>query len=760
MIMNPHELHLFASHFGTYEVETGQNGRPALRPFRFDAQSSAIGRHYLEMADSAQRISQPYVRRSWLQRGPLAGSGVLRGQEAFVPVDWSTVNRLIADELRRVPENYGNQAVFGGSYGWASAGRFHHAQSQLKRLLNLTGGFTSSVNTYSYGAAGVLLPHLLGQNHKDACDTAPSWNDIAAGCRLLVSFGGFRLSNAQVEAGGTGSHRVGQWLNHAAQQGVHIIIFSPTASDVPAGYPAEHIAIRPNTDSAVMLALAYCQLQQNRVDRAAVERISDGLPVLQAYLYGKRDGVVKDAHWAAQISGVPAARIEQLAGQLTTQPSLINLAWSLQRARYGEQPYWAAIALGCLSGHLGKKGCGFAFGLSAVNSVGQPVRRLTGPSMPQGTNPVKDFIPVARICELLERPGTKLAYNGITLTLPKIELIWWCGGNPFHHHQDLTRLRHAFSQPQTVIVSDSMWTATAKMADIVLPSALPFERNDIAASSRDNWLVYSRQVQPPPENIRSDYQAFCGIAAELGLEQAFSAGRDEAAWLEYLYRGYQQQHAELPDWADFTRTGFAVLDPGQCAAHPADHFARFVADPARHPLSTESGRIQIASARLAGFGYADLPGHPCWLPPEEYLGAPLARRYPLHLLSPQPATRLHSQLGPVGLSAQDKINGLEKVQISVTDAQAYHIEQHQAVEIYNDRGRLWACAQIDDGLMPGVLILPTGAWYQPDDNETDCGGNPNTLTSIRPSSTLSQATAPNSCLVAIRGRPVVQVGHD
>jgi biotin/methionine sulfoxide reductase len=68
---------------------------------------------------------------------------------------------LVAGELGRVKRDFGSQAIFGGSYGWASAGRFHHAQSQVRRFLNSIGGFVRHKDDYSVGAALVLMPHIL-----------------------------------------------------------------------------------------------------------------------------------------------------------------------------------------------------------------------------------------------------------------------------------------------------------------------------------------------------------------------------------------------------------------------------------------------------------------------------------------------------------------------------------------------------------------------------------------------------------------------
>ena len=100
---------------------------------------------------------------------------------------------------------------------------------------------------------------------------------------------------------------------------------------------------------------------------------------------------------------------------------------------------------------------------------GRRVNAVPMPTLPQGRNGVADFIPVARIADMLLNPGGTYRYNGETRTYPDIRLVYWAGGNPFHHHQDLNRLRKAFARLDTLVVHELAWTATARHADIVLP---------------------------------------------------------------------------------------------------------------------------------------------------------------------------------------------------------------------------------------------------------------------------------------------------
>ena len=188
-------------------------------------------------------------------------------------------------------------------------------------------------------------------------------------------------------------------------------------------------------------------------------------------------------------------------------------------------------------GHFGSPGSGIIYGYGVFNSSFKERKRLTFSvgNLPQGINPVPDYIPVARLTDMLERPGESFDYNGRRLTYPDIGLIYWAGGNPFHHHQDLNRLNRAWAKPETVIVNEMYWTATARRADIVFPIATPLERNDFAASSFDVWITPMRRIVPPLDEARTDYEVFSGLAHRLGYGERFTEGRDEIQWVRHLF---------------------------------------------------------------------------------------------------------------------------------------------------------------------------------------------------------------------------------
>ena len=201
------------------------------------------------------------VREGWLLRR--AGEG--RGREPFVPVSWERALGLVAAELDRVRRDHGVEAIMGGSQGWGSAGLFHDARTQVRRFLAASGGFVDQAANYGFGTALAFLPHVLG-SAQAVTGPLTSWSSIARHARLLVLFGGANPKNMQVAKGGCGEHAVGGWMRALAQAGVEVVNISPIRDDGPEPVKATWIPIRPNTDTAMMLALVHTLVSERLHD--------------------------------------------------------------------------------------------------------------------------------------------------------------------------------------------------------------------------------------------------------------------------------------------------------------------------------------------------------------------------------------------------------------------------------------------------------------------------------------------------------------
>lgn len=738
-------------HWGTWQVESREGEIVAVKPVPWDKNPSRIGQSLPDAVTSQTRIRRPAVRAGYLQHGPASREG--RGKEPFVEVSWEVALDLLARELRSVKARCGNEAIYGGSYGWASAGRFHHAQSQLHRFLKGFGGYTASTNTYSSAAGERILPHILGPLsplHRQHTH----FSELARECQLFVAIGGLPLRNAQVNGGGANDHMLQYWLDKMQANGTRFINISPVRNDLSAVPDAEWLAIQPGTDTALLLALSYVLIAESLYDQAFVASHTVGFAPYCAYLLGEHDGVAKTPAWAAAITGLDAQRIADLAREMARHRTMVNISWSIQRARQGEQAYWATVALTALLGQLGTPGGGLGFGYACTNLAGAVRKAFSGPRLPAGENAVDSVIPVARLSDMLLHPGETYEFDGQQRRYPDIRLVYWAGGNAFHHHQDINRLCEAWRRPETVVVHEQYWTAQAKFSDIVLPATTSLEREDIGSGGHDGFMIAMSAQIPPVGEARDDYAIFCDLAGRLGFGEAFSEGRDAGQWLRHLYEESrpraQEEGIALPSFDDFWQQGVLEYSAPE---RPQIFLADFRADPQRYPLSTPSGKIELFSATVAGFGYRECPGHPWWDEQEAARQRQEAARWPLHLLSSQPRARLHSQYGHGSVSRATKVQGREPLWMHPSDAQGRDIREGSVVKVYNDRGAILAGVHLSEQILPGVVQMSTGAWYDPldpkEERSLDKHGNPNVLTEDRGSSRLGQGCSAQSCWVEI-----------
>lgn len=734
------------SHWGAYTILVQDGKVVGIEPGPDDPNPSPIIHSVKQWADPELRVLKPMVRQSWLENREKSNRQ-LRGKEPFVAVDWDEAIDLVAGEINRVRSDFGNASIFAGSYGWTSAGRFHHAATLLKRMLNLVGGFTNHVDTYSIAAGPVILRHVVGSDEASYGQSS-TMDTVVENSQTLVVFGSIAPRTAQIEAGSVSQHLIEEYLKGIVRRGIKVILVSPLRDDLPDWVNAEWWPIRPGTDAALILGLAGEIVKAGWHDQAFLDRYCSGSEKLLAYLRGATDGRCKDAEWAAEITGLNAANIRPLAKRLVETRSMLSLSWALQRAQYGEQPYWAALALAALMGQVGLPGGGVSYGYGSTAGNGAPIGTGRSPGMSQLQNPIDSFIPVSRITDMLLNPGKTFTYEGEIRTFPDTRLVYWAGGNPFHHQQDLNRLAQAWTRPETIIVQDPVWSATALRADIVLPVCTSIERNDIGGNKRTNYIMAMHKAIEPLGESRSDFEIFRAISRRLGVADGFDEGRDEMGWIRHLY-SLSRDHAasncdfEMPDFETFWQEGRAEVPIKRHYTYLAD----FRADPEAHALKTESGRIVIGSEKLERLDYADCASHPCWFEPFEWLGNAEPGQE-LHLISNQPAGRLHSQIPKGASSLADKIEGREKARLNPADAQLRGISDGDLVRLWNERGACLAFISLDDSVMEGVVTLPTGAWFTPLEG-IDIAGNANVLTMDIPTSAFGQGTSAHTCLVRL-----------
>ena len=747
-----------ATHWGMISALT-QGGRfvKALPSSKDPAPSPMIAA-FPDRVYSRTRVAYPMVRKGFLKNGA-AGDNTLRGADDFVRVGWDEALDLVAAELRRVKAKYGNAAFFPGMADWQSVGLLNNASTLTRRMLALHGGFTDDTGDPSVAAAMVILPHVLGG--LEVYDQQTAWPVILEHSKTVVFWGCDVLKNNQIGTHPADHYAYGamkQLRDKVASREINAISIDPRMTDTAQYLGAHWIAPRPNSDTALMLGLMYTLHSEKRYDASFIAKYTYGFDQFLPYLLGKSDGRPKTPEWAAALCGIPAGQIRDLARTLAAGRTMLISGYAIQRADHGEQPYWALVTLAAMLGQIGLPGGGFGLSYHYDNGGSLSAKAPGIVGISSGDNPVKDSLPFERIADMLLQPGTEVDYNGKKIVYPNIKMIYWAGGNPLTHLWQTNKVIEAWQRPETIVVADPFWTATARFADIVLPVTTTFERNDIelCGAYSQRYIVAMHKVVDPVGESRSDYDIMTGLAQRLGFKDKFTEKKTEIDWLRSFYaqaeKSAKQLGVAMPNYDAFWKAGFAEFPIPSDAKDFVKH-ADFRANPVKHALGTPSGKIEIYSKTIAGFKYDDCPPHATWIEPAEWLGDAKAKTYPLHIVSPHPNSRLHSQLDNTTLRESYEIGSREPIWINEGDAKARGIAKGDVVRVFNDRGSVLAGALTTSRVRAGVVVLHEGGWYDPDQPGKPGAlckhGLINVLTLDKGASKLSQGNIANTALVQV-----------
>jgi anaerobic dimethyl sulfoxide reductase subunit A len=178
---------------------------------------------------------------------------------------------------------------------------------------------------------------------------------------------------------------------------------------------------------------------------------------------------------------------------------------------------------------------------------------------------------------------------------------------------------------------------------------------------------------------------------------------------------------DIKDYEKFKKQGYYKVKVNE----PFVSFKTQIESPESYPFPTLSGKIEIYCEHIAEKNNPLMPAIPKYLSHDEHYDSPLAKKYPLQLITPHNKRRTHSSL--------QKIPWLEEVElhalwINSVDAESRGIRNGDLIDAYNDRGRIRIPARVTDRISPSVVCVYQGAWYDPDENGVDRGGCANVLT--------------------------------
>lgn len=619
-----------------------------------------------------ERITRPLIRTGE------------RGSGEFRQAGWDEALDMVADRLAAAREHHGAQSVLNLVGTGSVSGALHNTYLLPLRFFGLYGGCTQVHGSYSAGASGFAVPYVLGRQRRSGID--PATLDHSA---LILLWG------ANVMDTHMGSE-MGPRLRHASRKGTPVIVIDPRRTRTVEILGAEWINCRPGTDVALMQAVLYVLLAEERVDWNFARSVSVGFDRLAGHVLGQEDGIPRDPAWAQALCGTPADAIVRLARQYgEAKPVALLPGLSIQRTRGGEDAFRMAIALQVATANLGRLG----------GSSGDLNNRLPGPAMGGLPLPAPPAAQPQASVPILRWPDAVL--EGRTGGYPSdIRVIYATGANYLNQGSDVHKNVRAFRSVDFAVCHDYFLTPTARHCDVVLPVTTYLERNDIVHPDAGNYLLFSNQAISPVGESRNDYDIFCALAERLGFGEDFSEGKDEDAWLRSFVA-----NSDVPDYEAFKRSGI-YLGTEQKRVGLAD----FVSDPEAYPLRTPSGRIEIASQQYhVDTGFPEIPVfHPDMVDPA----------LPLRLITPKSRNRIHSQGSNVDWMRQREPHMLW---MHPQDAQERRVADGDVIEVFNPQGRVRIPVRVTADIMPGVVSLLEGVWAELDTGGVEIAGSANTL---------------------------------
>ncbi len=689
-------------------VETDDGEEPQLR-------ACLRGRAYRQRVYAPDRVLYPMKRIG------------LRGEGEIKRISWDEALDTIAGNIIRIRDTYGPESILLLSMG----GDIHilNNANVMARVLSAVGGYTTAWGMTSF--QGGMYAQKISYGNYYTCNM----RDDLVNSRLIIMWGW----NPAITITGVNTN---WYLAQAKESGAKIVAIDPRYTESAATFAHQWIPIRPGTDGAMLLAMAYVMIKENLQDQKFLDTFTIGFDKFKNYVIGADDGIAKTPAWAEAITEVPTATIESLARDYATiKPAALVTGIAPGRTSFGEQYHRVAITLAAMTGNVGIHG-GDAAGRAWESVIGGYPYRIGGPTSAdnpvdsRSPRPPKGSSPWYRASRVHYCDIPEFIEKGKAGNYPadcKMMAIVNCSYvNAFPNINKVVRALKS-DKVEFIFIQEQFLMPTTKFSDIILPTNTFFERSDITTGVGLPFYGNIEKAIEPLGESKSHFEIASLLASRLGV--SIFDGKSEMDLLRA-----KAESSEIPDYDEFRQKGVYRFN----LPEPYVAFKKQIEDPINNPFPTPSGKIEIYSEQLAALSVPNLPPIPKYIETWESRNAPLTKKYPLQLISTHGRIQAGSQF--------DNLPWLRELQqqavlINFEDARARDIKDGEMVRVFNDRGEMIIPAKVTERIMLGVVDIPTGAWYNPDEKGVDRGGCPNVLT--------NEACSPggaytyNTCLVQI-----------
>ncbi|AFM00261.1 anaerobic dehydrogenase, typically selenocysteine-containing [Desulfitobacterium dehalogenans ATCC 51507] len=738
------------------------------------------GRSQRQQVFGADRLKYPMKRKHWQPGG---GDKSLRGQDEWERISWDEALAYIADELNRVKKDYGNRSILHIG-GWSSR------ITDISRTLGLYGGYCEYWNTNSFGS-WAMTPKTVGFMQLGVWDQTVNDRFDLRNCETIIMLS---MNPAWSAMGSSSWH-----YRQAKKAGAKFIGIDPFFNATYSMLGAQWVPVRPSTDAALLLAIAYVLITKDHptlnplidwefLNKCAIGFDAEHMPEgedpkgnFKDHVLGTYDGVPKTPEWASEICGVSEDQIEKLALEFRKDKKVAFICGMASgRTRNSDNLPQLIMTIGAMTGHMGKSGHMTGSTMHATSGNGGPALVCAGSNgLPGIPNPVDDSINAGQVWDAILNGKYNFTGSGDFTSADQykpgeerdidIRIIYHSGGATLQTNDGMTKGIEAHRKVDLVVSHSQFVTTNSKYADIVLPVTTEWEKIGgfsggtlVHSGNREMIIMYS-QISEPLYEARSDQWIAIELAKKLGIDekeafpfdekqQFFNAlasttvVNEDGKTYGPLVTITQEDIDELgvtgkPQTGKITYRELKEKGVYQVKRYPGDNYGYiayedFVRDPENNPLSSESGKLEIYSRKLAktinDMGFSTIQPIPSYIKPaggfedtfQEWEGKAKGE-YPYQVINPHYLRRSHTVF--------DNVKWLQEawpnpVFLNTNDARDNGLADGDTVLITSPYGKILRNACLTERVRPGVVALPHGAWVDMDEKTgIDVGGADNIL---------------------------------
>jgi len=466
---------------------------------------------------------------------------------------------------------------------------------------------------------------------------------------------------------------VARRIIRAKEKGAKLVVADPRRTHL-AGFADLYLPLKPGTDVALMSAMAKVILEQGLEDKEFIEKRTEGF---EGFKESLESVSLKEV---GEITGVPAPDIEKAALMYArSEASAIVYAMGVTQHTTGTDNVLATANLAMLTGNVGKPGTGVN-PLRGQNNVQGACDLGALPNVFPGYQSVAEaekrqkFQQAWGLTELPASPGLTVVEMLDAASEGRVKAMYIMGENPMLSDPDLNHVEEALRSLEFLVVQDIFLTETARLADVVLPSASWAEKEGTFTNTERRVQLLRKAVEPPGE-ARPDWQIICELAKAMGAASLFAYSSAEEV--------FEEARRLTPQYAGMT---YQRLDGrGLQWPCPTENHA---GTPILHAEEFARGKGKFSPLKYK---------NPAEQPDEGY---------PLILTTGRVMSQWHTGTMTRRSPFLEEESPQAFIEISPEDAGQRGIKTNEEVEVTSRRGVIKVKAKVTSQIRPGVVFIP------------------------------------------------------